>query len=259
MTVSQSSPYPKGRKDARRYLRPPEPLFFPTTVEVDEAVPESGWHQRARGLLADSLEREFGDSALVTSDQFLYWDPTNPRLCLAPDVAIRRGTKREIIPSWKIWERGAPHVGVELLSASDQPIFRLEEKLARYRQAGVGEVVAFDRDKPDRPIRIWDLLEGDLVERDLTGPDALRCDALDRFWCTYRDPELGPVLRLSRDVGGLELVPTVAEAERIAKKLVQAERDAAQAERDAAQAERDAALARLAALEAEIQAARARK
>ncbi|HEX6272225.1 MAG TPA: hypothetical protein VFZ53_04275, partial [Polyangiaceae bacterium] len=97
---------------ARRYVRPPAPLYFPE----EEQVPEGTLHYELLALLWQSVKRELGDGALVTVDHFLYFDPTNPKRCLAPDVAIRLGQPHVILPSWKTWELGAPHVGVEIVS-----------------------------------------------------------------------------------------------------------------------------------------------
>src|SRR6187399_1789422 len=115
MTLAQSLPPASNsnRRAPRKYLRTPEPLFFP----VGETVPESSPHRRGCGLLADSVERHFAGNALVSSDQFLFWEPKNPILRLAPDVAVRRNVASDPrLASWKTWERGAPHVGVEFVS-----------------------------------------------------------------------------------------------------------------------------------------------
>ena len=229
----------------RRYVRPPAPLFFP----VDEPVPEHRWHRLAAEALAQSVEEAFDRQVLVSSDQFLYWDPTNPKRCLAPDVAIRLGAPSELVASWKTWERGAPHVGVDVTSESDAPDWALEEKLARYRQAGVAEVVRYDRRDRERPFRLWDWLDGDLVERDLADPEAFRCAALGWYWCEHEDPELGLTLRLARDRAGTDLIATPRERERAAK---EAERAAKEAERAA----KEAALARVAELEAALRGRR---
>jgi Uma2 family endonuclease len=228
MVVANVTPEPIVYR-GRRYLRAPVPIFFP----VDEPVPEGRWHRLATEALAQSVEEAFARQVLVSSDQFLYWDPTDPKRCLAPDVAIRLGAPSELVQSWKIWERGAPQVGVEVTSDSDAPELKLEEKLERYRQAGVAEVVRYDRHDRERPIRLWDLLDGDLVERDLADPEALRCTALGWYWFEYDDPELGVSLRLSRDRAGKDLVSTP---------------------REAALRATEAALARVAELEAELKA-----
>jgi Uma2 family endonuclease len=103
-------------------------------------------------------------------------------------------------------------VGVEIVSDSDASERAVGDKLERYRQAGVGEVVRFDPEDPAKPLRLWDLFDGDLVERDPSGPEALRCDALSLYWCVRPDEKLGPTLRLARDPAGSDLVLTQEEA-----------------------------------------------
>jgi hypothetical protein len=220
-------PYAPPRRPERRYVRPPVPLYFP----VEEEVPESKLHRLLMSRLWDSVEREFGDQALISCDQFLYWDATDPKKCLAPDVAIRVGAKNFVLDTWKTWELGAPHVGVEIVSDTDASEKVVETKLARYRQAGIGELVRFDPAEPADPLRLWDLIDGDLVERDGSDPGFAVCDALGMYWCLHHEPLLGLTLRLARDRAGTELLLTHAEAERAAK---------------------ETALARVAELEAEL-------
>jgi len=144
----------------------------------------------------------------------------------------------EPLASWKTWRLGAPEVGVEIVSDADDTERAFEQKLERYRQAGILEVVRFDPEDGERPLRLWDLFDGDLVERELGRPEALLCDALGLYWCVKQHATLGPVLRLSSDAAGQTLVPTPAEVERDAK--------------EAALTERDDALGRVAELEAEL-------
>jgi hypothetical protein len=218
----------------RRYLRPPVPLHFPE----EEKVPEGAFHDLLRALLADSVRYAFWERAQICSNQFLYWDRGNPKRCLAPDLAVRYGSRSEVLGSWKVWEMGAPHVVVEITSDSDRPAAKLRDRLRGYQQAGVLEVVCFDHENQSTPLRIWDLFDGDLVERDPEGPKAFACDTLGLFWCVKHSSELGATLRLARDPEGLDLLPSGEEAERAAK--------------DAALAAKDAALARVAELEAEV-------
>ena len=233
MTLTDLTPSP-SKRSGRRYVRPPEPLCFPE----GEDVGESAQHRKQLSALWQSVELELGDGALVCSDQFLYWDPTDPKKCLAPDLAVRVGTPRALPKTWKTWERGAPHVGAEIVSDWDRSEGPFARKLERYRQAGVAEVVRYDSEDVERPLRLWDLVDGDLVERDLESPDALYCDALALYWCIRQDPELGPMLWLARDEAGKDVLLTPAEAER--------------AEKQAALVAGEAALARVAELEAEL-------
>ena len=224
---------------ARRYLRPPVPLHFPE----EEQVPEGFLHHELVTLLWQIVKHALGEGALVSSDQFLYFDPTNPARCLAPDVAVRLGQPQVLsVPSWKTWELGAPHVGVEIVSDWDKTNSTTEQKLERYREAGVLEVVRFDPSGREPRLRLWDLFDGDLVERDLSDEEARRCDALAAYWVVVEHPTLKSTLRLSRDREGRDLLPTPAEA-------MQAKYEA---EKEAARREKEAALARIAELEAEL-------
>lgn len=175
------------------------------TIERVEVVPAA----RHRDEVAfEALEQALGGRALIACDQFVYFDPSNPKRCLAPDVAIRLGTTDRLLHTWKTWELGAPHVGVEIVSDTDD----FEMTLERYRHAGIAELVRFDANDVRQPLRLWDLIEGDLVERDLSDPLALHCDALGIYWRVRIDDMLGPTLRLARDAEGTDLLPTRAEA-----------------------------------------------
>lgn len=222
---------------ARRYLRSPVPLIFPT----DEEVPEHKLHVELRTALYQLIQLGLGDRVIVGTEQFVYYDAADPRQCLAPDVMVWVGAPDEIFGCWKVWERGAPHVAVEVVSPSDAPPAPWREKLSRYRRCGVGEVVRFDPLSEADKLRIWDRVQGDLVERDLASPDGQRCDALGLYWCLSSDPVLGTMLRLARDPGGQDLLPTPSEARKL---------EAARAKARELEAERSAA--RIQELEAEL-------
>ncbi|HEY3254101.1 MAG TPA: Uma2 family endonuclease [Polyangiaceae bacterium] len=221
----------------RSYVRPPVPIHFPESEEM----PESGVHLEVRTALY-LLVRDFvGERGAVGSEQFVYWDPSDPRQCLAPDLIVRVGAAPGPFPTWKTWERGAPHLAVEVVSPSDYGEPPWQAKLERYRKSGINEIARFDPEDATCPLRLWDRFDGDLVERDLTGEHALLCDALGVHWCVQSDATLGRVLRLSRDAFGQILVPSAIERERAA-----AEREQAATERERA------AIARITELEAEL-------
>jgi len=190
-----------------RYVRAPVPLVFPSEAEV----PESKRHLKLRTLLYQLLDLAFAKQAAIGCDQFVYWDPTDPKACLAPDAFVRLGQPDFLFRSWKAWEHGAPHVAVEIISDSDERDRDWEAKLSRYRRLGVTELVRFDPDAGEQALRVWDLVEHDLVERELSGRlAASRC--LPGYWLVCEDAELGPSLRLSHDERGADLYPTAAEA-----------------------------------------------
>ncbi len=234
------APLGGSRPSDRRYVRPPAPLHFP----VEERLPESPVHLRIRTALFLVLERRLRGKAFVGSDQFVYYEPHNPRACLAPDAFVRLGGPTELVPTFRTWEHGAPHVGVEIVSPVDARDREHERRLERYRCCGIGEVVIFDADAPE-PLRIWDYVEGDLVQRERAGTAWTRCDALAAYWFVAEDPRLGLVLRVADHADGsaLWLNPDELEAR---------ERSARQEERAAHDAERAVQLARIAELEAEL-------
>ena len=206
--------------DGYRYLRRPVGLHFPEEAEV----PEGKRHLELRTLLYQFLKPAFGHEAGVGCDQFVYWDPTDPRACLAPDAFVRFGQPDDLFGSWKVWERGAPHVAVEVVSDFDEPEAVWQEKLEKYRRLGVRELVRFNPVSGDQLLRIWDLVNGDLLERQLGEPKA-QSRVLPGFWLNVESASLGPTLRLSRDECGAQLFLTPAESEAEARRT---EREAAE-------------------------------
>lgn len=235
--VMSSNPAAPAGPGERRYLRQPVPLIFPS----DEEVPEHKLHVELRTALYQLIQLALGDRVIVGTEQFVYFDAGDPKRSLAPDVMIWVGGPDEIFGSWKVWERGAPHVAVEIVSPSDMPAGPWRKKLEQYVQCGVREVVRFDPVAKSGRLRIWDRIDGDLVERDVSSPAGHACDALGLYWCLTVDARLGLMLRLSRDSAGIELLPTSEEA-----KL------AAETQAVAAQARQRESEARIRELEAEL-------
>jgi hypothetical protein len=211
-------------------------------------VPETGVHLRLRTALWSMLRLAMGDRAMVGSEQFLYWDPTDPKRCLAPDVLVWLGAPDRPFPAWKVWERGAPHLCVEVVSASDARDRNWQRKLDAYRRSGVIELVRFDAEDTQRPLRLWDRLEGDLVEREISKTELERADTLGLFWLVESSAELGSMLRLARDPAGRDRLLTDEEAHRAEAEAHRAEAKA----RDAEAKGRRIAEARVEQLEAEL-------
>jgi Uma2 family endonuclease len=247
-----------------RYLRAPEPVYFPVSAEV----PETNENLERRLSLYQSLKLEVAAAATIGSDQFVYWDPTTAKKCLAPDVFVRLGTPHQPFRAWKVWERGAPDLGVEIVSAADESEPDWNEKLARYRAAGVGEVVRFDAEDGERPLRVWDTLGGDLVERSPEDPHLSRCETLDLWWVIVTHEAIGPMLRLARDREGRDLLPTpeeqAAKARESEAKARESEAKARESEAKVreseakAREENERLRAEMAALRAELERARAK-
>jgi hypothetical protein len=220
---------------ASKYLRAPVPVRFPEA----ELVPESKTHLDVRTLLYEILRLSYGAEASIGSDQFVYWDPTEPRACLAPDAFVRLGIPDHAFRSWRVWERGAPEVCVEIVSASDEWDRDWDEKLERYRRLGVKELVRFEPESEPPSLRVWNQVEGDLVERELGGLVA-PSHCLAGAWVVVKS-EGGPCLRLSRDREGNDLISTFAERSEAERQRADRERERADEERRAAENERRAA------------------
>ena len=188
------------------YVRPPVPLHFPTEAEM----PETKLHLVVRTFLYQLLRFLFGESCSVGSDQFVYWRASDPKTCLAPDAFVKLGTKDANFDTWKTWERGTPELAVEIVSDSDRA--QWDDKLERYRDVGVRELVRFDPEADGATrLRIWDRVDEDLVERALTteGADSFVLDG--HFW-VVSDVEGGPGLRLAEDAAGQKLLASPLEA-----------------------------------------------
>ncbi|WP_437807058.1 Uma2 family endonuclease [Sorangium sp. So ce1078] len=242
---------PRQRIGAHVYSRAPEPVVFPEAEEV----PETNRHLELRTALYLILKRELARVATLGSDQFVYWDPTTSKKRLAPDAFVRLGAPHRTFRTWKTWLHGAPDLGVEIVSESDEGEADWDEKLERYRASGIREVVRFHPDDRERPIRVWDALDGDLVERAPDDPELHACEALGLWWTIVEDPSVGPMLRLSRDREGHDLLPTPDEAEAKAR---EAEAKAREAETRAREAN-EKLEAELAALRAELAQAKGKR
>jgi len=234
-----------------RHVPPAQPLrFFDANPEWQ--LGESLRHFNLCALLYQVLRQAVTPRNSVGCDQFVYFDASDPRRCLAPDGFVKLGAPQEMFASWRVWEKGAPELCIEVLSPSDQEPITFAEKLARYQALGVRELIVFQVDEPvGKRIRAWDRVEDDLLER-IVGADATPCTTLDLFWVVAPARDLPLALRLAHDAEGLSLVPTPEEVERAAKER---EHTAKEAERTAKEAERtakEAALAEVDRLRAEL-------
>jgi Uma2 family endonuclease len=239
-------PFTRGR---RIYVTAPKPLAFPSEEPPEEHVSETKRHLEARTalylLLKDALP-----GAAIGSDQFVYSDASDPRKCLSPDAFVKLGAALPSFDSWKVWERGAPDLAVEIVSASDRSDADWAVKLDRYQASGIGEVVRFDPEDGAQPLRVWDRVDGDLIERAPESQDRYECEAL-RLWWTIVPSAYGPMLRLCRDRVGTDILPTPDEErvrltqalaeERKARAAAEHERLLAQHERQRAEDERQRA------------------
>jgi Uma2 family endonuclease len=176
-------------------------------------MPEGYAHLVLRTFLFRLLRFALGVEHSVGSDQFVYWLATQPTRKLSPDVFVRLGTPQTSFGSWKTWEQGGvPDLAVEIVSPNEGDGIAWDEKLARYHELGVKELLRFEPEAPEgRRLRAWDRVREDLVERQLAG-DHTVCLTLGLSWtvCPVDGQPVG--LRLVDDAGRLLEVPEEAEA-----------------------------------------------
>jgi Uma2 family endonuclease len=170
---------PAGPPARVRHLREPRPIHFP----VEEEVPERIVHLRLRTFLWQLLEFALGPAHHVGSDQFIYWNACDPKRCLSPDVFVRLGVPQSRAHSWKSWkEGGAPELAIEIVSPNEGDGVAWSEKLARYHELGVVELIRFDpEDPPGARLRAWDRIDEDLVERAVEA-ERTPCATLGLTW-----------------------------------------------------------------------------
>jgi Uma2 family endonuclease len=229
------------------HLRPPRPIHF----REEEEVPEGKRHLVARTFLFRLLRFALGPGHSVGSDQFVYWNARDPRRCLSPDVFVKPSVPDSSFGSWKTWERGGPpDLAVEIISPNEGDGVAWDEKLTRYHELGVKELLRFDPEEPEgQRLRAWDRVREDLVERQIVG-ERTPCLTLGLIW-SVRPVETEPVgLRLVDAEGSLLEVPEEREARGRAEEA-RGRAEEARGRAEEAQA-RAAAEARIRELEAEL-------
>lgn len=184
-------------------------------------MPETQVHFELRVLLYQLLHDHLALDAIVGSDQFVYYDAGDPSRCVAPDVYVQLKPAAGKIRSWKTWERGAPDVAVEIVSPSDAPHQSWSQNLRRYQSMGVGELVRFDPEAHagEPTLRIWDRVEGGLLEREL-GAGSHRSSVMGVRWVVAAADDHATSLRITQGGDSDALVLTRKEARQAAERRV---------------------------------------
>ena len=198
-------------------------------------MPESKRHRILCDQLLELFTRLVAPDNAVGSDQFVYFDASNPRRCLAPDAFVKVGIRDSNFDSWKIREHGAPELCVEVLARDTSEYLSMKEKRARYRILGVRELVVFNFSaREGKRLQVYDRVRGDLVER-VVVRERTPCVVLSELlgarydWHVAPSDHLDVALRLD-STGGI--VPTFAEEVRLAhKRERELERENARLER----------------------------
>ena len=190
----------------------PRPLVFPASEPPGEKVSESKRHLENRTLLYLLLKEHLASTCALGSEQFVYYDAQNPRRCLSPDLFVKRDFPDDLFDVWKTWERKAPELGVEIVSEFDRRDGEWQQRFGRYQDAGFQEVVRFDEANTAAKIRVWDRMDGKLVERAQTDPKLRFCKTLGWWWVVIARSANHSMLRLAKDSEGLDLLPTPNDA-----------------------------------------------
>jgi Uma2 family endonuclease len=238
----------RGPEVRARYLDTPQAgLYFPVGADV----PESLTHLDLRTLLYQLLKDYLGPEVTVGSDQFVYFDAADPIRALAPDVYVQLQKQTLPVKSWKVWERGAPEVAVEILSESDSEELPWSKKLERYRSLGITELVRFDPEMSGAgALRVWHRVNDQLLERQIESLPVPSL-VLNLSWAVAEAEGYPNALRF---VVGPEkqLFPTRIEAQQ-----VEAQRATVEAQRaDSEALAREAAEVRVRELEALLRASK---
>jgi hypothetical protein len=259
------------RPAAHRHIRPIEPLPF--LAEDEDPAGSGGGPTDEQIHLRRALDEILRSAVRLTAStagtgRRVYYRANDARHHLLPDAFVKHGVPDRPFDVWRSWERGAPDIAFELLTGDSREA--LGEKVDRYHELGVGELVVFDRTAPrGHRLRVWDRIDGDFVER-VVEAEQTPCFALE---C---DLAVGPILiagvrydacvrlahRERRARGGDDessFFPTEEEAEAMAAEAETARELEQQASLSEAQSQRAAALARGNAHAAEVESSNDRR
>ncbi|MFO0759843.1 MAG: Uma2 family endonuclease [Byssovorax sp.] len=231
-----------------------DPTFYP----VEEKVGQDSLQMLILELLRPLVERwyvEQGKPTFVGADQFIYYEQFNGKKVVAPDVYVLPGVSpKRRVKSWKTWKTGiAPSFALEV-TTSDDAEKDYREAPDRYAELGADELVIFDADFDKAEDRVrWQryrrLKRRGFVRVESTNADRIQVKTLG---CYLRVVGEGDDARLRIGTGseGEVLFPTEAEAERAAKEVERAAKEAALAARETERTAKEAALREVAELRA---------
>lgn len=209
MTIHHAFEPPREQPPARMPMRELSLEDFPSEEPWEEHVAQTRRHSKACTTLELVIE-EACKEVTVGGDQFVYFDANDPGKCLGPDIFVKLGLRVKDFDSWFTWERGAPDLAVEVVSEFDRMKLTWAQKFERYEACGVQELVQFDP-RRDMTTRVWDRIDGKLVERAPDSKDTFECRTLGLYWTIEMDRDYGYQLRLCRDHAGKVLLPTPQE------------------------------------------------
>jgi hypothetical protein len=195
--------------DDALFERTEEEAMFPSDEPFNDHVAITKIRLEARLTLYCSIGEMF-DNITLGSNQFLYYDANDPQKRLNPDIFVKTDTCLADFDCWMTWKDGVPQLAIEIVHGPDTLKLAWEEKLARYEASGVLEIVRFEP-QGDKPIRIWDRIDGVFVERRPNSHGTNECKTLGLYWTLRTSEDFGVQLRLAMDRSGTEILLTPEE------------------------------------------------
>src|SRR5882724_1586783 len=80
---------PRDNLRSIRHVRPVQPLHFPVEEPWEEHLGQSKRHFRMCALLREILAASIDGSHSHGADQYVYFDASAPKRCLAPDGFVK--------------------------------------------------------------------------------------------------------------------------------------------------------------------------
>jgi Uma2 family endonuclease len=217
-----------------RHERPnpsPVPLLDPPFWDAyDPSFPDSDGRPMADNqtqykwmvTIAEGLDDLYRDdpNVLVACDLLWYFDRTNPRRCVAPDVFVAFGRPKAPRHSYKEWLEGhAPQVVFEIHSPSNTPA-EMDRKLKLYDERRVEEYYYYFPEEAEGRLDGW-----------VRGPSGLERIASTDGWVspllgvTFEAPPVDNALILRRPDGeAFQHVQDIMEDRRAMRRLARIER-----------------------------------
>lgn len=239
----------------RKPGRPPEPddgVYYPMAGDV---LPVVGmFHFVPQAYIQTALETWLNDpTTLVAAEMFIYYEPGNPRIFVAPDVYVIPNVGNELRRSYFTWlEHEVPKFAMEIVSQSS-----VRNDLARkwdlYQSWGVQEYWQYDPEGQFmRPILQGNqLVDGQYAPIAVeVNPENGQCRGFSpvlglelhgrRGWFRFRDPRTGRFLPNLEETEGARVAAEQARDQEQAGRLVAEQaRDQERAGRLAAEQARD--------------------
>ncbi len=197
-------------------------------------------------IIEDSLRQLFQERGLadrfVGRDHFFGWRPDHPLVRVSPDVHVFPFIPRRPYPdSWQVWRQGhaPPWVAFEVVSQDWRKDY--EQNPPKYAQLGCQELIIFDplpRGGRAIPLQLYRRTADGLLVQTASGDGPVYSEALE-IWLHADEQDGWRELRLAYDEAGLQVVPTLGEAQERARDDAQRAQEETQRAQEEAQRARD--------------------